>query len=113
LDELRIPRYGSFFAYQYILILLEDGLTSGLLAAISLGAECPFAVHLNGGYPTKRLPPPVPKWAEALGVTRYVKPEPTYVPWKKPKCTKRKPAKTIFKIGIVVAIAVVGYKFFN
>ncbi|KAJ3061061.1 hypothetical protein HDU98_003022, partial [Podochytrium sp. JEL0797] len=38
----------------------EDGITAGLLAAVSLGATCPFEISLNGGYPTKRGPvPPV------------------------------------------------------
>ncbi|KAJ3336088.1 hypothetical protein HDU93_003685 [Gonapodya sp. JEL0774] len=32
----------------------EDGCTSGLLAALSLGAKCPFSVELNGGFPTAR-----------------------------------------------------------
>jgi hypothetical protein len=38
----------------------EDGLTSGLLAALSLGAAAPFDVYLNGGFPTLRtsLEPP-------------------------------------------------------
>ncbi|KAJ3116435.1 hypothetical protein HDU96_009692 [Phlyctochytrium bullatum] len=37
----------------------EDGLTSGLQVAESLGAKtCPFPVMLNGGYPTHRLPAP-------------------------------------------------------
>ncbi|KAJ3219812.1 hypothetical protein HK099_004560 [Clydaea vesicula] len=41
----------------------EDGLTSGLLAAVSLGAECPFEIALNGGYPTNRKVYPVPDWS--------------------------------------------------
>ncbi|KAJ3204209.1 hypothetical protein HDU67_009725 [Dinochytrium kinnereticum] len=37
----------------------EDGLTSGLQAAESIGATtCPFPIMPNGGYPTHRLPPP-------------------------------------------------------
>ncbi|KAJ3101551.1 hypothetical protein HDU97_001300 [Phlyctochytrium planicorne] len=37
----------------------EDGLTSGLQAAESIGAKtCPFPIMPNGGYPTHRLPPP-------------------------------------------------------
>ncbi|KAJ3416392.1 hypothetical protein HDV05_001960 [Chytridiales sp. JEL 0842] len=49
----------------------EDGLTSGLLAALSLGASCPFPVTLNGGHPTHRTPPPPPAWAAELGVKAY------------------------------------------
>ncbi|KAI8848579.1 hypothetical protein BC829DRAFT_393886 [Chytridium lagenaria] len=55
----------------------EDGLTSGLQAAESIGAiTCPFPIMPNGGYPTHRLPPPastsLPKyvnraiWEEAI-----------------------------------------------
>eukprot|EP00842_Homolaphlyctis_polyrhiza_P004234 jgi/Hompol1/4811/HPOL_003895-RA len=57
----------------------EDGCTSGLLAAISLGATCPFPVSLNGGYPTARKPPNPPAYLAKLGVKRYVPPPPTYV----------------------------------
>ncbi|TPX30586.1 hypothetical protein SmJEL517_g05871 [Synchytrium microbalum] len=46
----------------------EDGLTSGLLAALSLGATSPFPVVLNGGYPTHRLAPTPPAWAK---IPRY------------------------------------------
>ncbi|KAJ3026468.1 UNVERIFIED_CONTAM: hypothetical protein HDU68_005600 [Siphonaria sp. JEL0065] len=56
----------------------EDGITSGLLAAVSLGAECPFQVSLNGGYPTRRVPPPPPSWAKDAGVEQYVAKKPHY-----------------------------------
>ncbi|KAJ3394276.1 hypothetical protein HDU84_009031 [Entophlyctis sp. JEL0112] len=56
----------------------EDGITSGLLAATSLGAKCPFEVSVNGGYPTKRVPMNPPKWAADLGVQRYVPAKPVY-----------------------------------
>ncbi|TPX62019.1 hypothetical protein SpCBS45565_g07091 [Spizellomyces sp. 'palustris'] len=57
----------------------EDGLTSGLLASISLGATCPFPVHLNGGYPTERLPISPPSWATEKGVTIYTPAKPKYI----------------------------------
>ncbi|KAJ3316502.1 hypothetical protein HDU76_001748 [Blyttiomyces sp. JEL0837] len=57
----------------------EDGVTSGLLAAISLGATCPFPVTLNGGYPTHRESPPPPSWASEKGVSRHVVERPLYV----------------------------------
>jgi predicted NAD/FAD-binding protein len=38
----------------------EDGLTSGLVAAASIGAPPPFEIILNGGYPTHRVAPPPP-----------------------------------------------------
>ncbi|TPX49995.1 hypothetical protein SeLEV6574_g01170 [Synchytrium endobioticum] len=57
----------------------EDGLTSGLLAALSLGAPCPFPVVLNGGYATHRLPPTPPAWASARGVLRYTPAMPTHL----------------------------------
>ncbi|KAH6568063.1 hypothetical protein BASA61_008931 [Batrachochytrium salamandrivorans] len=58
----------------------EDGCTSGLLAAISLGATCPFPVYLNGGYPTLRVPLPPPAHLAALGLERYQAPLPRYLP---------------------------------
>ncbi|KAJ3191476.1 hypothetical protein HK101_007676 [Irineochytrium annulatum] len=57
----------------------EDGLTSGLLAALSLGAECPFPVVLNGGYPTTRAPPSPPRWAVEMGVRPYKPARPLYL----------------------------------
>ncbi|KAI9350122.1 hypothetical protein BDR26DRAFT_833258 [Obelidium mucronatum] len=56
----------------------EDGITSGLLAAVSLGATSPFEISLNGGYPTRRVPPPPPKWAQDVGVEQYVARKPHY-----------------------------------
>ena len=35
-------------------------MTSGLLAAASIGASPPFEIILNGGYPTHRIAPPPP-----------------------------------------------------
>ncbi|KAJ1537458.1 hypothetical protein HK096_002145 [Nowakowskiella sp. JEL0078] len=63
----------------------EDGVTSGLLAATSLGAKCPFPIILNGGYPTHREAPPVPYWAQAKGVSRFRCGKPTYIGNNKPK----------------------------
>ncbi|KAL2915262.1 hypothetical protein HK105_205127 [Polyrhizophydium stewartii] len=57
----------------------EDGCTSGLLAAQSLGAACPFPVRLNGGYPTARLAPPPPAHLAAKGVQRYKIPPPIHL----------------------------------
>jgi hypothetical protein len=53
----------------------EDGLTSGLLAAGSLGAELPFQVMLNGGYPTHR---PVFDPPAYLGIEKLKVSEPMY-----------------------------------
>jgi hypothetical protein len=53
----------------------EDGLTSGLLAAGSIGAELPFKLMLNGGYPTHRSvfdPPP------SMGIEKLKVCEPMY-----------------------------------
>ncbi|KAI9094879.1 hypothetical protein DFS34DRAFT_627557 [Phlyctochytrium arcticum] len=58
----------------------EDGTTSGLLAALSLGASCPFPVHLNGGYVTERVPPPPAPWAvKQFKATRYVPAPPEHI----------------------------------
>ncbi|KAJ3119974.1 hypothetical protein HK100_000078 [Physocladia obscura] len=57
----------------------EDGLTSGLLAATSLGAKCPFHILLNGGYPTKRVPMNPPQWAQEVGVQQYQPAKPIYL----------------------------------
>ena len=40
----------------------EDGLTSGLMSALQLGAKCPFPVVRNGGYKTSRAFPELPNW---------------------------------------------------
>ncbi|KAI8831157.1 hypothetical protein BJ741DRAFT_552596 [Chytriomyces cf. hyalinus JEL632] len=57
----------------------EDGLTSGLLAATSLGAICPFEISLNGGYPTRRVPPSPPAWAvKEFGIKQYVPAKPRF-----------------------------------
>jgi hypothetical protein len=63
---------------------------------------------MNGGYPTKRLPPPPAKWAEVLGVFRYIKPEPIYVPWKKQKKSK---LKLTIGIATIFALISIGYKY--
>jgi predicted NAD/FAD-binding protein len=58
----------------------EDGCTSGLLAALSLGARLPFPVLLNGGYPTTRTPPSPPEYLmerKEVPVKPYVAPPPT------------------------------------
>ncbi|KAJ3016547.1 hypothetical protein HKX48_003989 [Thoreauomyces humboldtii] len=57
----------------------EDASTSGLLAAVSLGAECPFPLYFNGGFPTERTPLAPPAWAAAKGVKAYENPEPLHV----------------------------------
>ena len=57
----------------------EDGCTSGLLCAVSLGAECPFTVSLNGGYVTNRETLPVPEYLKDK-VQRYVPAKPKYSP---------------------------------
>ncbi|KAI8616089.1 hypothetical protein BC830DRAFT_1119453 [Chytriomyces sp. MP71] len=51
----------------------EDGITSGLLSAVSLGAKCPFEISMNGGYPTRRTPPPPVK-----GIKPYVARNPVF-----------------------------------
>ncbi|KAJ3089638.1 hypothetical protein HK102_005888 [Quaeritorhiza haematococci] len=66
----------------------EDGLTSGLIAALSLGATCPFRVVLNGGYPTHRKPPAPPSWVvqwKKGAISRYEPGPPIYVPWQQKK----------------------------
>ncbi|KAI8813528.1 hypothetical protein BJ742DRAFT_788596 [Cladochytrium replicatum] len=78
----------------------EDGTTSGLLAAISLGAKCPFDVVLNGGYPTHRVPPPPPAWAKAKGVERYTPGKAVYV--------KENAPKTGFTAGELKAFGTLG-----
>ncbi|KAI8608311.1 hypothetical protein BC830DRAFT_1155812, partial [Chytriomyces sp. MP71] len=51
----------------------KDGITSGLLSAVSLGAKCPFEISMNGGYPTRRKPPP-----PAKGIKQYVARNPVF-----------------------------------
>ncbi len=49
------------------------------MAALSLGADCPFPVILNGGYPTSRIPPAPPAYLqtrEKNPVKRYISPPP-------------------------------------
>jgi predicted NAD/FAD-binding protein len=50
----------------------EDGCTSGLLVAVSLGSKCPFEISYNGGFPTKRKAPRPPKYLLEQGVHQYV-----------------------------------------
>ena len=49
------------------------------MAALSIGAECPFPAVLNGGYPTHRQPPSPPEWAQKMGVQAYEKIPPLYL----------------------------------
>ena len=55
----------------------EDGCTSGLLAAASIGAACPFTIALNGGYITNRETLPVPAYLTDK-VERYIHAPPKY-----------------------------------
>jgi hypothetical protein len=55
----------------------EDGCTSGLLCAVSLGAESPFQFSMNGGYPTLRQPLPVPNHLKDK-VSKYEVAQPRY-----------------------------------
>ncbi|KAI8911727.1 hypothetical protein EDD86DRAFT_188713 [Gorgonomyces haynaldii] len=63
----------------------EDGATSGLLAAVSLGAKCPFQIALNGGHPTHRVPMDPPLWLQEKGLKRYVPLPPVYAKHAEPK----------------------------
>ncbi|KAJ3124491.1 hypothetical protein HK098_001102 [Nowakowskiella sp. JEL0407] len=89
----------------------EDGITSGLLAATSLGAKCPFTIIPNGGYPTHREPPMPPVWAQKKGAQRYQCGSALYVRDRKPISgltnseVKFLGGVTFFVVGVIVAVA--------
>ena len=51
-----------------ILAQTEDGVTSSLLAAASLGYAPPYTIHMNGGYPTHRPPYPSTPGVETVKI---------------------------------------------
>ncbi|ORY36370.1 FAD/NAD(P)-binding domain-containing protein [Rhizoclosmatium globosum] len=90
----------------------EDGITSGLVAAGRLGAECPFEVLLNGGYPTKRVVPKVPGWVEEKGWEGLKVGKPRFVDAEARKqflkgvLSREKGAKDASGLGSVIYLAV-------
>ncbi|KAJ3169275.1 hypothetical protein HDU88_001072 [Geranomyces variabilis] len=82
----------------------EDGLTSGLLAATSLGATCPFPIHMNGGFPTERVPISPPKWAVTKGVVRYDAPRAHHVAHSPEQ--ENKQANPIMEMALGLSVAV-------
>ncbi|TPX59769.1 hypothetical protein PhCBS80983_g02187 [Powellomyces hirtus] len=93
----------------------EDALTSGLLAAVALGADCPFAIHMNGGFPTLRQPLSPPEWAAAKGVKVYKTPAPLYLPHtpEHEKKTSNPAIEIVLAAGMTVFAAVCVWIAFN
>lgn len=73
------------------------------MAAVSIGAKCPFEIILNGGYPTHRASPNPPKWALDLGVEKYTPGKAVYVPWVK-KAASNSWIYAVFVIGVLTGV---------
>ena len=86
----------------------EDGATSGLLAAISLGAKCSFPVVLNGGHPTSRVPPAPPAWLKDR-VQPYKPPSPT--PSQRRLSVKSNPVNGLLSLAFAFGFGLLAFIF--
>ena len=80
-------------------------MTSGLLAALSIGGQCPFPVVLNGGYPTHRTSPSPPSWVNPADLQSHPVSEPMYLPWQRQKQVKVR-FMDVFLVGCGALVAV-------
>lgn len=82
----------------------EDGLTSSLLAAASIGYAPPFPIAMNGGYPTHRAPyPSLPGVADVkILAPKYTR------KWEREQA-KKQGGSSSWGLAIVVAGAAAGW----